>query len=300
MRFSIVITCHNQQEFIKDAVDSALSVREEETEIIVVDDASTDRSQDILRRYGHAIRLLCLETNRGACVARNCGASMATGEYLVFLDGDDASLPWALDVYKRIIQVKNPKMILGHMLWFRGALPELHPADRPHAIRFVDYEDYMGKDRPFGNSASALVIQRCAFQGVQGWPEELFPMEDQDLTIRLGDSGRTIQILSPATTLHRAHAGNTVNHVPPFLSAVYQLLERERSGQYPGGQNRRFERYGLIGGLIFFWAKRAVKCGLYWEAAKLFARGWPMVFAAVARRFDVLLTGRRRCETIAV
>jgi len=113
IRFSIVITSYNQPEFIKDAVDSALVQRTAEKEIIVVDDASTEGTLQILRQYGDAIRLVPLETNQGACVARNCGAAVAAGEYLVFLDGDDALVPWALDVYERIVQAKKPKMILG-------------------------------------------------------------------------------------------------------------------------------------------------------------------------------------------
>jgi glycosyltransferase involved in cell wall biosynthesis len=300
VRFSIIITSHNQRRFIRDAVDSALSIQHADREIIVVDDASSDGSQDILRSYGQAIRLVCRETNGGAGVARNSGASVATGEYLVFLDGDDSFLPWALDVYQRIVELKKPKMILGSMQWFRGVPPALRAADSPQAMQIVDYQDYMHKDRPFGNSASALVIDRRSFQAVHGWPEELFPLEDQDLVIRLGDSGRTIQILSPVTVLHREHGANTVHHVAPFLAVLSRMIERERLGEYPGGKPRRFERYGLLGGLVFFWAKRAVKRGLYGQAAALLAQGWPMLFAAIARKFNVILTGRRPCETIAV
>jgi glycosyltransferase involved in cell wall biosynthesis len=95
-RFSIIVTFHNQRQFIKDALDSALSQQKAEFEVIVVDDASVDGSQETLKQYGDAIRLLCLQENVGASAARNRGAAAATGEYLVFLDGDDAFLPWAL------------------------------------------------------------------------------------------------------------------------------------------------------------------------------------------------------------
>jgi len=300
MRFSVVITSHNQREFIKDAVDSALSVRGHSEEIIVVDDGSTDGSQELLRSYGPAIRLVCREHNGGAGEARNCGAQIARGDYLVFLDGDDALLPWALDVYRRIVACKRPVMILGSMQWFQGALPNARAAATPKTMRIVEYKDYMGKDRPFGNSASALVIERRAFLQVHGWLQEMFPMDDQDLTIRLGDSGKTIQILSPDSILRREHPANTVGHVPPFLVVLFRMIDRERHGGYPGGELRRFDRYGLLGGLVFFWTKRAVKRGLYREAASLLARGWPMLVAAVARRCSVLLNGRIPCETIVM
>jgi glycosyltransferase involved in cell wall biosynthesis len=279
-------------------VGSALSLRNAEREIIVVDDASTDGSQEILRKYGDAIRLICGETNQGACAARNCGAALASGEYLVFLDGDDTFLPWALDVYERIVQAKKPKMILGSVWWFKGMLPALQPGDTPHEIRSVEYQDYLRKDRPFGNTASALVIDRQSFQGAQGWSRDAWPMDDQDFVLRLCDCGRTIQILAPPTTFHRSHAGNTVHHVQPYIPSLHKIIQNERAGEYPGGERRSRERRAIIGGLVVFWGKRAAKARLYGTALKLLARRWPLALVAVTRRLGAVLKGRQPCETI--
>jgi glycosyltransferase involved in cell wall biosynthesis len=298
IRFSIIITSYNQREFVKEAVDSAMSLRNAEKEIIVVDDASTDGTQEFLRKYGDAIRLICAETNQGACAARNRGAAVASGEYLVFLDGDDAFLPWALEVYESIVQAKNPELILASMQWFLGTLPAADPADTPHEIRIVEYKDYLRKDRPFGCSASAFVIHRQSLMGAQGWSNGLWPMEDQDLMLRLCDCGRTIQILDPPTTLHRAHAAQSVNHVPPFLISLRTIIHNERAGKYPGGKRRSRERRAIIGGLVVFWAKRAAKARLYGSALKHLARGWPLALLAVTRRLGAVIKGRQPCETI--
>jgi glycosyltransferase involved in cell wall biosynthesis len=300
LRFSIIITSYNQREFIKDAVDSALSLWSRDREIIVVDDASTDGTQEILKQYGDAIRLICKETNQKACAARNSGAAVASGEYLVFLDGDDIFLPWALDVYEKILQAKNPKMILGRLWWFKGKLPVLQPGDTPHEIRIVEYQDFLHKDRPFESSASALVIDRQSFRVAQGWPEDIWPMEDHNFTLHVGDYGRTIQISAPPTTFYRNHAVNTIHHVPPYIPALYKIIRKERAGKYPGGERRSRERRARIGGLVVFWAKRAAKAGLYGAALKLLAREWPLVLAAVTRRLGAVLKGRQPCETITM
>jgi len=300
MQFSIIITSYNQREFIKDAVDSALSAAAGAAEVIVVDDASTDGSQELLRTYGEAIRLVCRELNGGAGAARNCGAAVATGDYLVFLDGDDLFFPWAMEVYRSVVERKTPKMILGSMRWFRGDRPAACAPHAPQSVHIVDYPDYMRKDRPFGNSASVLVIDRRAFLRVRGWMQDMFPMDDQDLSIRLGDSGRTVQVLSPDTVQRREHSANTVHDVALFLPRLACMLERERRGEYPGGSMRRFDRYGLLGGLVFFWFKRAFRCGLYGEAVALLLRGWRMLAIAIARRGSSHLTGRRPCETIEI
>lgn len=299
-RFSIIITFYNQRNFIKDAVDSALALRNTGLEVIAVDDASTDGSQEILKQCRDRVQVVCLETNQGACAARDRGASLATGEYLVFLDGDDAFLPWALDVYERIVEAKQPKMILAAMSWFEGSLPAVTPGDTPQEITMVDYSDYLRRDRPFGNSASALVAAREAFEGVNGWLTSFFPAEDHDFALRLGACGRTIQILSPATVQHRAHASNTINNVSACIVGVDNLLRRERQGDYPGGPHRRFERRALIGGVVIHWTRMAARSGRYWDAIAFLFRSWPMVLAAVTRRFGVLVSGRQPCETIKI
>lgn len=297
-RFSIIITFYNQRDFIRDAVDSALAQQNATFEVIVIDDASTDGSQEILRQYGNAIHLVCPETNQGACAARDCGASLATGEYLVFLDGDDAFLPWALDVYERIVQAKQPKMILASMSWFEGALSAVKLENAPKETTIVDYGDYLRRDRSFGHSASALVIARQPFDDVQGWRMSSFPAEDHDFALRLGSAGRTIQILGPSTVLHRSHASNTVNNIPACIGGVDNLLRRERLGNYPGGVRRSLERRALIGGVVLHWTRRAFKSGMYGDAMKLLGRGWPMALAALRRKLGVALNGRQACETL--
>lgn len=296
-RFSVIITSCNQRDFIADAVNSALALQGPKPDVIVVDDASTDGSQDILAAYGDAIRFVPLLTNRGKGPARNVGSSAATSDYLVFLDGDDALLPWTLRVYDRIVQARTPKLILAPMLWFKGALPAVQESECPTTIRFVEYADYMKKDRAFGVSASSVVIERQAFETVHGWGD-MAVMQDQDLVIRLSDAGLTVHVLAPQTVLHRSHQGQTIHHVAPFLAVLHGMMLKESSGDYPGGNGRRFERYALLGGLVLFWTKRALKAGLYAEAAILFARGWQMVLAAGTRRLSVRVKGRCPAQTL--
>jgi hypothetical protein len=216
----------------------------------------------------------------------------------VFLDGDDALLPWALDVYERIVQAKEPKMILGSMRWFEGTMAGLQSGDAPQEITIVDYHDYFQRDRGFGHSASAMVIARQAFEEVHGWLESFFPLEDVELALRLGTAGQTIQIVGPPTIWHRSHSSNSVNNVLSFIPRMEDLLRRERQGFYPGGPTRSFERRALIGGVAAHWVKRAAMSGLRKPAIKLLVHSSLMLSAAMARKIGLLLTSRQPCETI--
>jgi glycosyltransferase involved in cell wall biosynthesis len=297
-QFSIVITSHNQRDFIADAVDSALSIKYADKEIIVIDDGSSDGSKETLESYGPAIRLKVLDSNEGPNAARNWGASLAKGDYLVFLDGDDLVLPWALDVYDRVVKARKPNLILSSLRWFKGPVPKVSIDDGLQEIQFVEYEAYMKKDRAYRASASAVVVERQTFNKAEGWTRDIFPMDDIDLMIKLGYSGRAIQIWSPQTKLYRVHGGNTVHQVHRMIDGLYKVIRKERSDQYPGGRACRFERRAIIGGVVFFWVKTAFRGTFYRKGLKLLASGWPMIFAAMLRRFALIIKGRRPFETI--
>ncbi len=95
---SVVIPTRNRAQLVRDAIRCAHAQREGEVEVIVVDDASTDSTAELLdREFGDGIRLLRLEHRRGPGGARNAGARLARGELVSFLDSDDIWLPGKLD-----------------------------------------------------------------------------------------------------------------------------------------------------------------------------------------------------------
>jgi len=289
-QFSIVITCCNQRPFIRAAVDSALSQLAGLREVIVVDDGSTDGCAALLQEYGDSIQLLAMPENRGAIEARNHGAAQARGEYLVFLDGDDILLPWALDVYERVIQERNPTVILANTTWFKGAAPELSEKDIPGGIESIYYPALIRKDRAIGLSASAYIVRRRTFWEVGGWSPGIFHLDLQDLSAKLGFQP-TVYVSSPSTVHYRLHGANSIMDIDPFLRNIRILVAKERAGEYPGGPKRRFDRAVWFGGAIVFWAKRAASEGRSAEAAKLVLFGWRMILAAVVRRLAFKITG---------
>jgi glycosyltransferase involved in cell wall biosynthesis len=118
----------NSAATIKRAVMSVLAQRFDDgvaagglnanqVEVIVVNDGSTDASLQILRGFGDQIRVID-QPNHGAAAARNAGAAAANGEYLAFLDADDAWLPHKLAATVPLLKL-NP----GVVLVFSDAIP---------------------------------------------------------------------------------------------------------------------------------------------------------------------------------
>jgi glycosyltransferase involved in cell wall biosynthesis len=298
IRFSIVIACYNQEAFIRESVESALSQRYPDKEIIVVDDCSSDSTANILRTFGASINLAILPINSGVYASRNHGASLANGEYLVFLDGDDVLMPWALDVYNHLVTARCPKVILGQAVRFHGKVPEANTSDIPNSIQFVEYTHFLAKDRPGIYNSSALVVNRSHFWSAGGWSHGIFYQDIQDLLAKLGAFGKMIFVLEPGTVWYRMHSTNAVNNVSSFVEGVRVLLANASVGKYPGSQKCRIERSAWFGGLVLYWAKEAIRTKRYRDGFNLLASGWWMILLALIRRSMALLLGRKPIERL--
>jgi glycosyltransferase involved in cell wall biosynthesis len=299
-QISVIITCFNQKNFIRDAMDSALAQRSAGEEVIVVDDASSDGSLKILEEYAGKIHLIKSEKNQGACAARNAGASASTGNFLVFLDGDDFLLPWALATYRRIIELKTPKIILCRLHQFRGPLPAPQFSNFGREIQIAEYDALVRKSHPFGPMTSAFVIERSVFEQAGGFASEMFCAEGDDLSVKIGCSGRTIHILSHPTAGYRIHENNTIHQVSRFVDAMHKVIHNEKMGLYPGGPRFRRERYACIGSAVIYWFRRAMATGNYRRAAKLLASGWLMFLVALASKLHSRVMGHHPAERIAL
>ena len=294
-RFSIVVTCFNQRSFIREAIESALVQGADE--VIVVDDGSNDGSAEILQEYGDRVSLCPVAKNGGAPRARNHGTLIATGDYIVFLDGDDILVPWALTVYKRVLERHKAVLVLGEKVSFRGPAPTARVGEFAHGpVMFREYAVPMNKDRSAGLSASTLVVERAVLLTVGGWTPEIFHGDIKDLMMKLGYAGPLVLIHEPITALYRIHEKNSIHEVGRYIAYAHRLLANERAGGYPGGAAGLGRRYAALGAYVVFWSRKGMRNGLWKEATQLVLVSLPMVFFAVAYRTRHLVGRRRRPE----
>jgi glycosyltransferase involved in cell wall biosynthesis len=116
---SVVIPCFNNAATIGRALNSVITQTQPPLEIIVIDDASSDDSCIVLRHWmdkaaGANIRLVSLQHNQGAAVARNKGWEIAKGKYVAFLDADDYWLPHKIECQYGYMQANPEVTLCGH------------------------------------------------------------------------------------------------------------------------------------------------------------------------------------------
>ena len=298
--YSIIITCHNQQEYIRNAVDSVLSQNHDSTEVIVVDDGSRDASAEILNLYASQVTLIFLPVARGAIEARNRGAAAAKGNYLIFLDGDDLLAPWALQVHDQIIAEWRPGTIVSGARWFEGPVPQFAPADLPENLELVQYESMIDRDRASGWYTGGFVVKRQDFFRAGGWTPHIFHLDLLDLAAKLRASGRSVLVCAPYTMLYRMHDSNSIRNVSACIEAAHELMEREREGFYPAGQRPRIERLAWYAGIIVCLAKRGMRAGVFKDSFRLLISGWSVILAAIVQGSIRRFRGRRPIEIRAL
>lgn len=115
-RLSVVMACHNAEEYLGEAIESLLSQTYRDFELIVVDDASSDSSVQIVLQYAkrdERVRFLPLEENVGPAIVRNTAIDVAQGEWLAILDADDVAFPERLERQMAYVDRHPETVLLG-------------------------------------------------------------------------------------------------------------------------------------------------------------------------------------------
>ena len=115
-KVSVIIPCYNSSEWIIKCLNSI--PKRDDTEIICINDGSSDKTLDILEEYKKNeykdLKIITYKKNKGVSYARNCGIDMSSGEYLVMIDSDDYIYP---DIFNKIVDnyLKEAELVFYDM-----------------------------------------------------------------------------------------------------------------------------------------------------------------------------------------
>lgn len=176
---SVIIPSYNREKTIERAVMSVLNQTYKDLELIVVDDCSKDNTVEVLKSIkDDRFKIIELEKNSGACVARNVGVENAQGDYIAFQDSDDE---WLLDkLEKQMAIFEKEKVDLVFCAFNRFGLgknltcPKLSEG-------IVERKTLLEDSRI---STQTLVGKKECFENVKFDPE-MPRLQDYDITIRL-------------------------------------------------------------------------------------------------------------------
>jgi len=164
---SVLMTAYNREKYIAAAIESVLASTYANFELIITDDRSADKTVDIARAYAakdQRVKVFLNEQNLGDYPNRNKAASHATGEYLKYVDADDAIYPWGLEILVNCME-KFPAAGYG--------LCSLSPdKQQPFPFQLSPVEayryQYFGPGL-FHKAPLSSIIRRSAFENAKGF-----------------------------------------------------------------------------------------------------------------------------------
>lgn len=209
---SVLIDTYNHEKFIEQAIVSVLEqdFPAAEREIIVVDDGSTDRTPDIVRKFEPRVRLL-RKPNGGQASAFNAGIPECRGEIVAFLDGDDWWAPEKLKLALAQFEAHPELGAVGHGQY------EFYPDGRPLGVVVADKTYRLRLTDPatarlftqlrWCLGTSKITIRKALLDRILPFPEELV-IEADEWMFTLAPALAPAVVLDEPLFYYRLHGGN--------------------------------------------------------------------------------------------
>jgi glycosyltransferase involved in cell wall biosynthesis len=307
MDLSVIIPCYNSARWVGETVESVLHQTLPPTEIIVVNDGSTDDSAAVLRRFGDRIRVVD-QANRGLGGARNSGVRVASSSWLAFLDADDYYDPTFIASMQELHTAFPDAQLLftDHSEFGEGMItqPSSFERDVPELRELADRVE--GKllagglalakvviQRNGAFAPSSLVVRHGLFERVGRFNEGMCGTEDLDFYIHAAPQ-TTIGVVDRPLLHKRHHAtslGRNYNLMRPGVDQFYIRAEAFYRLHYPELLPLLRQKYR---GLLRSWGSTEYRLGMYPAARKTF---WQLVQAEPFRlaHWSGFLTSSIRC-----
>lgn len=179
---SIVIPMYNMEKYVADCIESCLDQTYNDIEIIVVDDCSTDKSIEVVKKFGMNISLAFSCENKGVSAARNRGMQHARGEYIVFLDADDMLTPNSIMARAKYLDAnRNVSMVWGKAYKINQERNNYKWGYRKCMASYGSLEVYSRRC-----NAQTIMWRRRVFEKYGLYYEGLRSKEDKEMLYRLG------------------------------------------------------------------------------------------------------------------
>ena len=237
MRISVYITSYNQKDFLKEAVDSVLAQTMRPHEILIVDDASTDGSRDLISSYAikhpNLIRYHINDKNVGVTKTRNKALDLVEGDFVTYLDGDDKYLPEKLEIQARCIKESNADLVYGNFYFAENELTNLT------GIWFRDRRKLPSSSNIFREVISRAFPQNTLFRfelvrkeyldQIGRYDEELTIYEDFEFRIRLTKDAHTAFSIEPIAVYRKHSSGLSNTDISKHIDSLNYIFKKHES-----------------------------------------------------------------------
>tara|TARA_Y100000590_G_scaffold467143_1_gene644973 strand:+ start:1388 stop:2407 length:1020 start_codon:yes stop_codon:yes gene_type:complete len=204
-KVSVLMPVHNGEKYLYEAIDSILCQSYTDFEIIIIDDASTDNSLEIIRKFKYDKLILIKNvSNIGQAESENIGLNMANGKYIARLDQDDMMVNNRIEKQVQFLDNHEQVAAVGSQYWCINSVGEKIKRLRwPIGLENNLFSVIVGHV-PIGDPG--VMYRNEVAQSMRGYKQKYEPAEDYDLWLRLYLNGYECDNLDEYLTLYRSHS----------------------------------------------------------------------------------------------
>jgi glycosyltransferase involved in cell wall biosynthesis len=254
--FSVIIPTYNSAPTLRLLLNSLQRQTAPDFEVIVVDDASTDLTPDLVAQY--PVRYLRLDRNQGPAAARNRGAAQAQGDWLVFTDADTEFAPDTMAEIAAVLAASDADALVGS---YAG-----EPANPGFMPRYKALWEYFIVDMTFQTKGRGLVpsdawaprpgiVRRTAFRAVSGFDTRFrgADIEDLDFGYRLVEKGYR-NYFAPNVRIKHHYPATLAHELRPFARrCVFWMRVNSRRRKFDtAGEGSPRQALGHLCGFVAF------------------------------------------------
>lgn len=220
---SVVVPVYNGEKTIKETIDSVLNQSFYDFELIVINDGSTDKSLEIISNIKDERLKVFSYPNAGLSASRNRGISLATGEYISFIDADDLWTPDKLELQLKALQ-EHPQAAVAYS--WTDCIDE-----SGKFLGKCNYLSFSGDVRAnlllinFIDSGSNVLIRTEAFKKVGNFDESRKSCEDWDMWLRLAAEYSFIAVSKPQV-LYRISSSSMSTNLLRMEAESMEVIEK--------------------------------------------------------------------------
>lgn len=238
-KVTVIIPTYNREDFIKGAIESVLSQTFTDFELLILDDASTDNTEEVVKLFSDVrIKYIHHLANLGIAKNRNYGLSVAQGEYIAMLDSDDLWI--SIDKLEKQVEFMDLNKDYGvtgtfckniddrKANWFFN-IKEILSHLFLESTNFWMRANFLIRNQIYQSSA---LIRKASIDDVGGYDESLPIWEDYDLWLRIGTKYK-VRNIPEFLTGYRIHKQNISSEDKmKGIHASIQIL-RKHKNKYP-------------------------------------------------------------------
>jgi glycosyltransferase involved in cell wall biosynthesis len=249
---SVIIPVFNREKLVVKAINSVLAQTYQDFEILIIDDASTDNTEKVIRDLNNdKIKYYRLDKNSGQCIARNFGIKKSNAKYIAFLDSDDEWFPEKLKLQIDCFDTGSDKLgiVYGYAYQKDVIKDKTTLYDREYYRGSIHDKFLEGFCPP---TPSLFMVKNEVLQKLNGFDENLITFVDLDMWLRISEEYEFDYVEEPIITKYEQIGDQYVNNFEKRYKGYHlffnkwQEIVKQRVGQEGLSKLKKHLAYALV------------------------------------------------------